>query len=404
MNLLTEFINCVEEINIDDTVYIAEEKIAENIIIKKVLSMLNKDDKDKIYIFINELIKFENRKIISNLKKVTDNISDIFFKYIKRVQKKNIKRFSAIFLNYYFFNKLSNEELKLMFTLTANLDNDYFDFIWGTKRNNSLCFNERYGKVLEKNGFADKIFKIGDIEYQLNDNGKKYFENVYLDITKKEKKYYSKIINLKELNKFKLAKDHKEYYNMIIEKIPDNEVYIKMIRLHEGLFKEFIEEYDVLIKYAIAKYGEECNIRFCGNETNEQIKCDGIIIHDEVEEKIEITYPFFDEETNEEMKQLNNFGHTFVKTYDPNNYKKEIFGKINKKIEEKNNSDSYDDSVHLVVMMDMFDFLFDEEIRNQKFYDSLFDSFKEQGYRFKSVEILIDKYSKDSKPWIYIIK
>lgn len=135
-----------------------------------------------------------------------------------------------------------------------------------------------------------------------------------------------------------------------------------------------------------------------------QIKCDGIIIHNENEERIEITYPFFDEETNEEMKQLNNFGHTFVKIYDPNNYKKEIFDKIYKKIEEKNNSDSYDDSVHLVVMMDMFDFLLDEEIRNQKFYDNLFNSLKEQDYRFKSVEILIDKYSKDSEPWIYTIK
>lgn len=406
MSELCNFIICIVEMNLDNNIFLSKNNVYKNKIFNEIIckNKIDKHSKEKLYIFLTELIKFDNKKILKHLKKLDKNISDLFFKYIIKTKVKNIKKFSALFLQFYMYNKLSIEELEKCFLVISQLDSNYFDFIWGTEREGTKCFNEKYGKILKDNEMAENIFKIGEIEYKLNDIGEKFLKNIYLDITNKEKRYYSKIIDLKVMESLMNAKEHKEYYNSIINKIGENDSYIKMIRVHEGLYKDLLEEYDVLIKYSIAKYGENCKIRFCGQETKKQIKCDGIIVCENTEEKIEITYPFFGEDENNEMKQLNNFGHSPVKTMDLISYKKSIRNRIEKKINEKNSSKSYDESVILVVMMDMFYFLFDSETGNKAYYDDLLGYLKTRSYKFKNVDILIDKYSKDTEPWIYRIK
>jgi hypothetical protein len=299
--------------------------------------------------------------------------------------------------------ELNEIELEKCFSLLSKVEENYFNSIWWTKQKNVKCFDEEYGKILYENNFAEHIFKIGDIEYKLTPLGEKLFDNMYLGITNKEKRFYSRIVDLKVMATKMKAKDHKKYYENIMQLIWENKPYIKMFRVHERSFKDFIEEYDVLIKYTIAKYGEEKEVRFCGHETGKKIKCDGIIFG-ENEERIEITYPLFDLNMNNLMKELNNYGHTSVETIDATSYKNRIRSIIEAKIDDKNENDSYDESVSLVVALDMYDYLFDKEITTKEYYDDLFEDIKKKNYKFKNIEALIENNSKDTEPWIYIIK
>lgn len=188
---------------------------------------------------------------------------------------------------------------------------------------------------------------------------------------------------------------HKEYYGEVMKKIGDDENRIKASRLHEQLFKDFFEEYDVLIKYAIAQYGENCQIKFCGRDTSMKIKYDGIIKIGETEERIEITSPFHDEEEKIQMKQLNRVGLSSCKVSEYKNFEGKITKKVKDIIEQKNSMDSYDESINLVVMYDDFEYLFSEQIADGEYMNSLFEEVKCNEYKFKSVSVLIDKYIGD---------
>lgn len=405
MNELTKLINEVIKINDNDDLYIDKKSL-----FTKVLTENNmyRGIKEKIFIFTTELIKFENKKILKNQKKIDKNVSDMFFKHIKKTELEHMKNFSALFLNFYMFGKLTIDELEKCLDILAKLDIYYFSRVWSIKRDGKKSFNKEYGEVLENNGFAEHIFKIGNIEYSLKPIGEKLFENVYLDITSKEKAFYSQIVDLEMMETSMTAEEHKQYYESVFKRIKKAEAYIKTLRVHEGIFKEFIEEYDVLIKYTISKYGKDQKMRFCGKETQKlkqgTIKYDGVIINTDSEQRIEITYPLFSEDENNKMKQLNNFGRTEVQTIDCRTYKNKIKSIIRDKIKEKNDSDSYDETVSLVVMLDMYDYAFDEEIENEQYYEELFKDLKEKEYKFKSVEVLITGIRKDSQPWIYKIK
>lgn len=122
-----------------------------------------------------------------------------------------------------------------------------------------------------ENGLAEKVFPIADIEYRLNEDGKKFFDNIYLDPTSKEKEIYSKEIDYIRMSTLDNVVKHKDYFEEVMNKVGNDENRIKTARLHDKLFKDFFEEYDVLIKYAIAKYGEKCSIRFCGRDTKGKI-------------------------------------------------------------------------------------------------------------------------------------
>lgn len=243
-----------------------------------------------------------------------------------------------------------------------------------------------------KNGLAEKIFKIGTLEYKLNNKGKEFFNNIYLNPTVKEKEIYSREIDYDKMSTLDNVMIHKKYFEEVMKKIGGNDNFIKVARLHDKLFKTFFEEYDVLIKYAITKYGKNCSIRSCGRETENTIKCDGIIKTGEIEEKIEITSPFHDEEEKIQIKELNKIGISCTRVFDGKDIEKNIIEKVTHKINEKNTMNSYDKTINLVVMFDDFTCLFSEQLANQKYIDSLFDGLKRREYKFKSVSILVDRY------------
>ena len=251
---------------------------------------------------------------------------------------------------------------------------------------------KQYGESLYFNGLAEKVFKIGDLEYKLNEKGKKFFDNIYLDPTVKEKEIYSKEIDYKKMSTLDTVLEHKKYFDDVMEKIRNNDDFIKAARLHDQLFKEFFEEYDVLIKYAFAKYGEYCNMKFCGRETKPKIKYDGIIMVENKIEKVEITSPFHDEEEKIQIKQLNRVGISSTKVSEYKNFEENISKKVEDAINKKNSMNSYDNTIDLVVMFDDFEYLFSEQILDEKYMESIFDSLKKNKYKFRSVSVLVDRY------------
>ena len=248
------------------------------------------------------------------------------------------------------------------------------------------------GKTLYLHGLAEKDFEIGNMEYVLNSNGEKFINNISLEPTSKEKEIYSELIDYSRMSTLDDVKNHKNYYDSVMSKINVNYEMVKVARLHDKNFKDFFEEYYVLIKYAIAQYGENCKISLCGRETSNSIKFDGIIIANGKEERIEITTPFRSEEDNEQMKQLNKFGVTDFKIsyyQDPGEKIKNI---VQKALNDKNSNNSYDGTVNLVVLYEGFEGLFIDKISDDTYFESLFEDFKEDEYIFNSVSVLIDRY------------
>lgn len=234
------------------------------------------------------------------------------------------------------------------------------------------------------------------MEYKLNKEGEKFFDNIYLDPTAKEKEIYSNEIDCDKMSTLDNVMKHRQYYEDVMKKIGDDENRIKAARLHDQLFKDFFEEYDVLIKYAIAKYGENCEIKFCGRDTSRKIKYDGIIKIGAIEEKVEISSPFHGEEEKIQMKQLNRVGISSCKVSEYKNFEENITKKVKDILEQKNAMGSYDESINLVIMYDDFEYLFSEQIANEEYMDSLFEELKNYQYKFKSVSVLIDSYIGDN--------
>lgn len=257
---------------------------------------------------------------------------------------------------------------------------------------NNTYTNSEYGEQLYINKLAEPIFKVGDLEYELNEDGIKFFRNISLDPTVKEKEIYAEEIDIKIMNTLNNVLEHKKYYDEVMKNIGQDENKIKVARLHDKIFKYFFEEYSVLIDYAIAKYGENCHIKFCGNDTSKKIKFDGLIKIGDIEEKIEITAPFYGEERKEQMKQLNRVGMTSFKMDYVDDFKTQIYQKVKDKINDKNESDSYDDTINLVVLFDDFEYIFAEQISDKEFINSIFADLKKENYKFKTVSILVDRY------------
>ena len=156
-----------------------------------------------------------------------------------------------------------------------------------------------------------------------------------------------------------------------MEKINVYDNSVKVARMYNKKFKDFFEEYDPLIKYVTARYGENTIMRFCGFETNQKIKCDGKVTINDVEEKVEITSNFFDETTIDSMRKLNYYGST-TSGGDFTKIESEIFNKVSESIENKIKKDSYDNTVTLVVMFDDFMGMFSDKLKDIEYLKSIF--------------------------------
>lgn len=134
-------------------------------------------------------------------------------------------------------------------------------------------------------------------------------------------------------------------------------------------------------------------MRFCGFDTKETIKCDGKVLINNQEEKIEITCNFFDKKDVIRMNDLNQFGYTSVESYDYNIIESMIISRILKAIENKKQKESYDNTVTLVVILNDFYGMPSEKIADIEYLKKIFATLYEREYVFGSVYILVDEYN-----------
>ena len=181
MSELSELIYEIIKMNPKDDIKVAKKDYYNNETVKNIIEKFkfNNKTKNKLYQFATFIVRFENDRILKKLSKLKDKKYDnIFFDNLKNVKIKNVKFFSALFLQHLLFNKISIDELSMYFEVLGKMPQNYFDFIWSHPRGKTRLYNAKFGELLYKNNLAIKVFAIGDLEYELNEAGIKFFNNI----------------------------------------------------------------------------------------------------------------------------------------------------------------------------------------------------------------------------------
>ena len=198
-------------------------------------------------------------------------------------------------------------------------------------------------------------------------------------------------ISENEMKKFKSNQDHKKYYQDAFEKIGSN------------------EEYGNLIDYVSIKYKNQDNIvwKWCGDEIPEpNLRYDGIIMKDDkIIEKVEVTCPLHCHGDIIAGKSLNETGFYCYEVEYVEDYELNCKSKILFDIQKKNNKDTYDSSITLLVVFDDYHFLPSSKLRDKSFIEWMFEDLKKLNYIFKNVYVLMDKHDgSELKYDSYLIK
>ena len=214
-----------------------------------------------------------------------------------------------------------------------------------------------------------------------------------------------------EMRKFKSNEEHEKYYQETLKKIGSKEDYIKISRLRKKPIKYFYEEYGPLIDYVNIKYNKQNNIvwKWCGGESESpepKLRYDGIIIqNDKILEKVEITCPLHCEEDFIAGNSLNESGTYCYEVEYVEDYELNCKSKILSDVQKKNNKDTYDDSITLLVVFDDYHFLPSSKLCDKSFIEWMFADLTELNYIFKNVYVLMDKYEGSKfKYAAYLIK
>ncbi len=391
-NYLADLINELIKMNPYDKLKISKSKFYKNEVVKEIVCKYNFNNKtkSKIYIFVGYLLRISNDTYNKN-QELTNRkeIDSITFENLKLIKLQNMELFGNAFINYFNY-KIKYNSFKSIIEIITKIN--FPTFFWKFDREDIAYLNSEIGCEFNKYGLCDKEdFVIADLAYTLNATGKKFLNAIFTDPTEKENTFYSNIIDYNIMSEYKTALEHREYYKQVMNKINVYDNSVKVARLHNKKFKEFFEEYDPLIKYVTVKYGEDTLMRFCGFETNQKIKCDGKVLIDGREEKIEITSRFFDDNSVAHMKELNRYGAA-TQSGDFNNIETDIFNKVSESIESKIVKDSYDNTVTLVVIFDEFMGMLSDKISDIEYLKSLFIELTKKEYIFKNVYVLVDKY------------
>ncbi len=445
MNDFQKYIEVITEINPNNNITIEKEKFMNNSIIIKLCSDYNYNDKDveNFYKFTLSLIKLKNDVLIKYSKfpivKIPEFCIDLFnairltcnenieylgnmyinyltrsFKYEKFIQLvKILYSFKEkIFIHYFFFEK---EDITLFIDepFKYHIERDSKNVIVNNlgkhhvKKEKNTYIIDDLGKILYEKGLAKKILVNCKDEYILNDLGKKFYELIFINTTKKEEEMSSKLINLKRMSKKMSLKKHKKYYKEVCKRIDSNKIYKNIAYKHEGDFKYFFNEYKILIDYATAKYGEGCKLRFCGDKTNKLCDYDGVIVNNHIKEFIQVTTISHSKEEKKEKENILNYGCGSFKIEKLDDAQKRVLNLVSSAINKKNEKVEKKNSIKLLVQVDCFDGYFIDDISNQKYFSSIFDSLKNNQYKLEKIDLIVSGYLNDTryiKPWIITIK
>ena len=413
MNDLMNFVNTLILLNPNNDLIISKRKYYINKEIKNINEKykFNNMDKNKLYVLGINILKLDNKKLkaLEKDNRYNENICNLIFNNIKNIKRSHIDNLSNLFIKYLQY-EIKEQKLLEYISILIDLKIPQIDTIYTLKiQGDSYILNEKDAIRLHKFGLVEKLpYYTGNLEYKLTLKGLDFLDKIYLEPTKKEKEYYASKISYDKMNKLFPVLKHKKYYDEIYNQMASDDKFKKIARLRDqNIIKDFFEEYIVLIKYAITKYGENCKIKFCGNKTIDKIKYDGYIVFGDKEEKLEITAPFNNENKKDTIKELNRDGISHHKVHSYNERIEEVKAIMKNTIDKKNEKDSYDENINLVIFFDEFEFFFSEKLLDDKFLNSLFEDLKEKEYKFKNVLVLVDAYIGDCEkvpPRIITIK
>lgn len=171
----------------------------------------------------------------------------------------------------------------------------------------------------------------------------------------------------KEMQRTRSIVEQRKFYNKIYEDTAKSSRKIFNARLRKGPYKDLFEEFLVLLEYSEMKYSNDTNIKFkwVGDEKQgDTLNYDGVIYREnEIIEKVEITCPLISKKDKDNAIELNERGYTSVEIGNLETALMEIKEKTERIANKKNNKNTYDNTITLVIYLeDYIHFFHDTEM------------------------------------------
>lgn len=196
----------------------------------------------------------------------------------------------------------------------------------------------------------------------------------------------------REMQRNRNIVNQRKFYNKIYEDTAKSSRKIFNARLRKGLYKDLFEEFLVLLEYCEMKYSNDTNIKFkwVGDEKQGDIlNYDGIIYREnEIIEKVEITCPLISKKDKDNAIELNERGYTSVEIGNLETALMEIKEKTERIANKKNNKNTYDNTITLVIYLEDYIHFFHDTEMCEDMLEQIKSSLKQIKYKFKNVYVL----------------
>jgi hypothetical protein len=164
----------------------------------------------------------------------------------------------------------------------------------------------------------------------------------------------------------------------------------KNIRIKQGVYRKYQQEYIPMFFYALSSYNIYKNIKISANTNNDNF--DGLILdeNNEVIEKIEISFPIEGSREHEEAAQLNKDGVTNIyhfSTDEANKYLELVFLKA----KEKSKKDYTNNTI--VITLELWPYFSLDDIDDLVKIYNLRDRLKKLSYHAKKVVLFIPPHN-----------
>lgn len=196
----------------------------------------------------------------------------------------------------------------------------------------------------------------------------------------------------REMQRTRSIAEQRKFYNKIYEDTAKSSRKIANARLRKGLYKDLFEEFLVLLEYSEIKYSNDTNIKFkwVGDEKQGDIlNYDGIICREnEIIERVEITCPLISKKDKDNAIELNERGYTSVEIGNLETALMEIKEKTEGIANKKNNKNTYDNTITLVIYLEDYIHFFHDTEMCEDMLEQIKGSLKQIKYKFKNVYVL----------------
>ena len=196
----------------------------------------------------------------------------------------------------------------------------------------------------------------------------------------------------REMQRTRSIAEQRKFYNKIYEDTAKSSRKTANARLRKGLYKDLFEEFLVILEYSEMKYSNNTNIKFkwVGNEKQgDVLNYDGVIYREnEIIEKVEITCPLISKKDKDNAIELNERGYTSVEIGNLETALMEIKEKTERIANKKNNKNTYDNTITLVIYLEDYIHFFHDIEMCEDMLEQIKISLKQIEYKFRNVYVL----------------